>query len=200
MSTHDTHDHEPVELEDRTERALTQYLTVLDDVGRANGAEGLYLVVSQSGKEYLVNTHAGRCECPDHRHRGVECKHLKRVAFATGEKPLPAGVEGVDPQLGEHVEGGPEVVATDGGVVRTADRSRVPVAGGVLVYESARDGVGRELVGFEDVADWAAVRSALQARGHGVGAAHHLPVLDDSTQREPESAPNQSAGVTPSSR
>lgn len=57
-------------------------------------------------------------------------------------------------------------------------RTRAPVAGGVLVYESAADGVGRELVGFEDVTNWAAVRSALQARGHGVGAAHHLPVLD----------------------
>jgi len=62
----------------------------------------------------------------------------------------------------------------------TADRTRAPVAGGVLVYESHPDGIGRELVGFEDVTDWAAVRSALQVRGHGVGAAHHLPVLDDS--------------------
>ena len=180
MSTHETHDHEPVELNDRTERALTQYLTVLDDVGRVKGAEDLYLVVSESGKEYTVDTRGGRCECPDHRHRGVECKHLKRVAFATGERPVPADVEGVDPQLGDHVEGGPEVVATDGGAVRPAGRARVPVAGGVLVYESAPDGVGRELVGFEDVEDWAGIRSALAARGHGVGAAHHLPVLDDS--------------------
>lgn len=67
----------------------------------------------------------------------------------------------------------------------TADRTRAPVAGGVLVYESAADGVGRELVGFEDVTDWAALRSALQVRGHGVGAAYHLPVFDDSTRRKP---------------
>lgn len=57
------------------------------------------------------------------------------------------------------------------------DRTRVPVAGGVLVYESRP--VGRELVGFEDVTDWEDVRSALAARGVGVGAVHHLPVLDD---------------------
>jgi len=63
---------------------------------------------------------------------------------------------------------------------RIADRTRAPVAGGVLVYESPPDGIGRELVGFEDITDWAAVRSALQVRGHGVGAAHHLPVLNDS--------------------
>ena len=58
-------------------------------------------------------------------------------------------------------------------------RTRVPVAGGVLVYESAVDGVGRELVGFEDVTEWDGVRSALAARGHSVGAIHHLPVLDE---------------------
>ena len=32
------------------------------------------------------------------------------------------------------------------------DRQRVPVAGGVLVYESRE--LGRELVGFENVQDW----------------------------------------------
>jgi hypothetical protein len=58
------------------------------------------------------------------------------------------------------------------------NRTRVPVAGGVLVYEST--GVGaRRLVGFEDVTEWDSVRSALAARGHSVGAIHHLPVLDE---------------------
>ena len=57
-------------------------------------------------------------------------------------------------------------------------RTRVPVAGGVLVYE-ARE-VGRELIGFEDVTDWSGIRSALAARGIGFGAIHHKPVLDDS--------------------
>ena len=33
-------------IDSRTERALTQYLTVLADVGRAKGAEDLFLVVS----------------------------------------------------------------------------------------------------------------------------------------------------------
>jgi len=59
------------------------------------------------------------------------------------------------------------------------NRTRVPVAGGVLVYESALDGVGRELVAFEDVEEWDSLRSALAARGHSVGAVHHLPVLDE---------------------
>ena len=64
-------------------------------------------------------------------------------------------------------------------------RTRVPVAGGVLVYESAVDEVGRELIGFEDVTDWSGIRSALTARGIGVGAVYHLDVLDDSTRPEP---------------
>jgi hypothetical protein len=59
------------------------------------------------------------------------------------------------------------------------NRTRVPVAGGVLVYESALDRVGRELVGVEEVADWSALADGLSARGHGRGAIHHLPVLDE---------------------
>ena len=38
---------EDTDLEPRTERALTEYLTVLKDVDRAAGADGLYLAVSQ---------------------------------------------------------------------------------------------------------------------------------------------------------
>jgi hypothetical protein len=73
----------------RTERALTQYLTVLADVGQVKGADDLFLVVSQSGTEYLVDRREGRCTCPDHEHRGVRCKHLWRVAFATSDEPVP---------------------------------------------------------------------------------------------------------------
>ena len=63
----------------------------------------------------------------------------------------------------------------------TRSRTRVPVAGGVLVYE-ARE-VGRELIGFEDVTDWSGIRSALTARGVGVGAIHHKPELDEEGSR-----------------
>jgi len=67
-----------------------------------------------------------------------------------------------------------EQLTTD---VDAGDRQRVPVAGGVLVYEAR--GVGRELVGFRDVTDWDDVADALRARGHGTGAIYHLPELDD---------------------
>jgi hypothetical protein len=70
----------------------------------------------------------------------------------------------------KHTHGNERIESND-------ERQRVPVAGGVLVYESR--GIGRELVGFESVEDWDGVRSALAARGHAVGAIHHLPVLDE---------------------
>jgi hypothetical protein len=70
-----------------------------------------------------------------------------------------------------------EYESTEHEHTRARPRTRVPVAGGVLVYE-ARE-VGRELIGFEEVDDWDGVRSALTARGIGVGAIHHKPVLDE---------------------
>ena len=95
-----------VGLEVRDVRALTEYLTILEDVGRVRGAENLFLVVSESGSEYLVDRRSSRCGCPDAEHRDPDggCKHVRRVAFATGARPVPAGLQGVDPQLGAHVD------------------------------------------------------------------------------------------------
>jgi hypothetical protein len=56
------------------------------------------------------------------------------------------------------------------------ERTRVATAGGVLVYEHRT--LGKELVGFRAVEDWDALADALRARGHGTGAIHHLPELD----------------------
>jgi len=61
--------------------------------------------------------------------------------------------------------------------VDAGTRQRVPVAGGTLVYETR--GLGKELVGFEDVTDWDDVADALAARGHARGHVYHLPELDD---------------------
>jgi hypothetical protein len=57
-----------------------------------------------------------------------------------------------------------------------ANHTRVPVSGGVLVYEIQQ--IGRELVGFEAVTDWDDLADGLAVRGHGRGAIHHLPRLD----------------------
>jgi len=174
MSTYESDTNESIE--PRTERALAECMTVLPEGGE------IYTVVGENGGTYSVDGRDERCTCPDHKHRDVECKHLRRVAFATGARGVPAGVD-VDEHLGEHVESSPRRAAvTDGGEVleerdeSEGERSRVPVAGGVLVYESRA--VGKELVGFTDVSDWDDVADALRARGHGTGAIFHLPELD----------------------
>lgn len=93
-------------------RAVTEYMTVLDDGdGRARGAPGLYTVTSQSGSQYLVDTGLPACECPDFEYRGRVCKHIRRVHFATGRRDVPEWIDDgeVDPQLGAHVRGAEEV-------------------------------------------------------------------------------------------
>ncbi len=109
------------DLPDRTEAALTEVMSVLDDVGLARGAPDLYLVVSSSGSEYLVDTREETCECPDDEYRDITCKHRRRVAFATGERPIPSWVQRdhLDDHFGEHVDGDPRFSATDGGVAQT---------------------------------------------------------------------------------
>lgn len=124
-------------------------------------------------------------------------EYLTRMSTITGGEVFhcqTCGGEGATPGGVAHHEECPEIstteteTATDGGQLlegdetggsddRTGERVRVPVAGGVLVYEQR--GLGKELVGFEDVQNWDDVADALRARGHGTGAVYHLPVLDD---------------------
>lgn len=68
----------------RTLRALTETMSVLPEIGRAKGADDLYLVVSSSGKEYLVDARDWSCECPDATYRDVRCKHQRAVTIRTG--------------------------------------------------------------------------------------------------------------------
>ena len=112
MSDYDTIEVESTDLEQREVRALTEYMTVLPLGG------DIYSVTTQSGSEYRVDAREGRCTCPDHKHRDVQCKHQRRCAFATGERPIPAwaDTDEVDAQLGKHVAGTPKVAVTDGGM------------------------------------------------------------------------------------
>lgn len=52
-----------------------------------------------------------------------------------------------------------DVQPNDNQPVDNRQRQRVPVAGGVLVYEPRE--IGKELVGFEDVEDWDGIADAL---------------------------------------
>ena len=151
----DCTDSDHVEFDERDARALTQYLTVLDDVDEARGADDIYVVVSQSGSQYTVDLRYEARTCPDAEYRDVECKHIRRVKFATGARPIPAWVspDAVDQQLGEHVDGprmadgGAVTVATDGGtefVVADDD--------GVLLEEGDDEGECEECAALPD--DW----------------------------------------------
>jgi len=134
------------DLEKRDVRALTEYMTTLPQGG------DVYSVTTESGSEYRVDALEERCTCPDYKHNlptdsGRErCKHLSRVAFATGERPVPkwASPEAIDSQLGEHTEAsirrdsspaglslsatdgvttGADKLQTDGGTTTVADES-----------------------------------------------------------------------------
>jgi len=104
-------------LDERDARALTRKMTVLEDVGRAKGAPGLYVVVSDSGRAYLVNAKSEACECDDAFYNLPDggCMHYRRVKYAIGDYRIPTGVDRnrVDPQLGEHTHGEPNFQADD---------------------------------------------------------------------------------------
>jgi hypothetical protein len=72
------------EFDERSRRARTEAMAV-----RGLGS-GTY-TVDTAGGNYLVDLPGGRCTCPDHRFRGVRCKHLRRVAIevTAGRAPPP---------------------------------------------------------------------------------------------------------------
>lgn len=84
-------------LADRERRALTERMTVLDDLAPAPAdAPGLYHVTTESGSSYVVEPDREACTCPDFRFRGsrgVACKHIARVRLETGRTSIPAWVD-----------------------------------------------------------------------------------------------------------
>ena len=114
-------------LDARDVRALEEEITVCEHLGDARGEDGTFLVVSESGSEYLVDVHAGSCTCPDHQFHDNHCKHLRRVTLETGMRPVQAyhlAALDVSSQFdGEHVDGEPDVVPPQGDLETTADAS-----------------------------------------------------------------------------
>ncbi|WP_135667445.1 hypothetical protein [Halorhabdus rudnickae] len=111
----------PTDLPKRAVRALTEKMTVLPNTGWVKDADGRYLVISESGSEYLVDIRESRCDCPDAHHNldaEEQCKHERRVNYATGETSIPewADPSAIDDQLGTHTDSDPVRAATDGGI------------------------------------------------------------------------------------
>jgi hypothetical protein len=105
----------------RTERALTERMSVVDIDGTPlAGDETLVRVITTEGGDYRTDVQEGRCTCPDAKHRDPEggCKHLRRARIALGRQPISADTlldSDADAHLGAHVESGPAVLAADGG-------------------------------------------------------------------------------------
>lgn len=74
--------------ETRADRARVEPMAVAPLGG------GRYDVISRDDHVYTVSLPEGRCTCPDYRHRGVRCKHLRRVAIevTAGRTPPPGRV------------------------------------------------------------------------------------------------------------
>lgn len=114
-------DGDSTDLDPRDVRALCECMTVLPLGG------DLFSVTTESGKEYHIDAREERCTCPDAEYNlptddGREtCKHVARVAYATGERSIPSWLSfaAVDPQLGLHVDSEPVVggALADGGQV-----------------------------------------------------------------------------------
>jgi hypothetical protein len=118
-------DSEAQTVDSRTERALSECMTVLPNHGSARDAPGLFVVIGENENgEYLVDTRTGSCDCDDMRYRDPDggCKHLRRVAVLTGDRPIPTWIPDVvdiDTTIGANVDKNVRFVQTDGGVVTT---------------------------------------------------------------------------------
>jgi len=113
-------------IESRTERALTECMTVLPNKGRARGAPDLFIVVGENENgEYLADTRTATCECADDEYNladGEACKHVRRARIATGDRPVPAsaletGNISIDDTFGAHVDASPKFATADGGII-----------------------------------------------------------------------------------
>ena len=105
----------PGTFDDRAVKALTEVMSVLDNALDHDLRDEEFLVVTPSGT-YRVDAIAETCDCPDALHRGVRCKHQRRVDYARGAVPIPgwANREAIDDGLGQHLAADPLIVNMQG--------------------------------------------------------------------------------------
>jgi hypothetical protein len=79
---------DPERLDARSRRAWTERMLV------DRREDDSYAVTTESGHTYRVDLREHSCSCPDHRIRGEQCKHLRRVAIEiTARRVAPPGRE-----------------------------------------------------------------------------------------------------------
>jgi hypothetical protein len=126
MSTNETSGQDCIDIEPRTERALTECMTVLPNHGRAAGAPGLFIVVGENDENdqtYLADTRSNTCECGDDEYNLDDqeaCKHVRRAEIAAGDRPVPADVLGdieIDSTFGAQVDASAKFATADGGII-----------------------------------------------------------------------------------
>ena len=105
----------PGTFDERAAKALTESMTVLDDTLEGDLRDEEFRVYTPTGT-YTVDMVAETCDCPDALHRGVRCKHQRRISFARGAVPIPGWVdrEAIDEQLGQHLSASPRIATADG--------------------------------------------------------------------------------------
>ena len=111
------------DIETRARRALERAYTVtaVDGTPISDGETPTVVSVhsGNSGKERRVDVAEGRCTCPDHEHREVECAHIRRARIALGVEPVNRDTLAacdVHARFAEHAPG-PVVATSDGGHV-----------------------------------------------------------------------------------
>lgn len=73
-------------IDKRNRRALSEQLVVFED------APDIYKVYSETGEEYMVETRAPACTCPDFQYHEADCKHIRRARIEAGDRDL-AGLD-----------------------------------------------------------------------------------------------------------
>jgi len=121
MYNEDCETEDSIEVESRTERALTECMTVVSTDGTpvTDADEETVSVVSGSGSTYTVDAGDEFCDCPDHQQNHRICKHIRRSRFALGIDELSADLLrelDIADNFAAHCPG-PIVLASDGGLI-----------------------------------------------------------------------------------
>lgn len=94
MSEDENDNQDATGVDRRTKRALGEYMQVLPEFGRAEGADGLFIVVGENGGgECLLDTQTTTCECDDDKYNlaaDEPCKHVRRARMTAGETAVPS--------------------------------------------------------------------------------------------------------------